>query len=171
MTRRLSRLARAASALAATGLALGLLPAATASASSDNVGAQLAQVRQVTEKFHNPDTAMNSGGYFPFLPCFDSAAGGMGQHFARVTQLDGTVKMLEPEILVYEPRSTGYKLVAVEYVVPIDAWKGSELPALFGRSFHAIPSLGVYALHAWIWRPNSAGIFADYNPDVQKCPA
>ena len=31
------------------------------------------------------------------------------------------------------------------------------------------PALGRYILHAWIWKPNPAGMFENWNPDV-SCP-
>jgi hypothetical protein len=60
----------------------------------------------------------------------------------------------------------------VEYIVPAEAWDGagnSEPPALHGRSFHLNEELGVYVLHAWIWKNNPAGMFEDWNPQV-SCP-
>jgi hypothetical protein len=40
---------------------------------------------------------------------------------------------------------------------------------LMGMHFHLNEKLGVYVLHAWIWKNNSAGIFEDWNPAV-TCP-
>src|SRR5256885_6436488 len=36
-------------------------------------------------------------------------------------------------------------------------------PTLFGKDFTRIDSLGLWALHAWIWRPYPNGIFQNYN--------
>jgi hypothetical protein len=33
---------------------------------------------------------------------------------------------------------------------------------------YGLPSF--YELHAWLWKPNPSGVFADYNPRVH-CPA
>jgi hypothetical protein len=60
----------------------------------------------------------------------------------------------------------------VEYIVPAAAWDqaGNRTPPmLFGQTFHLNEQLGVYALHAWIWKHNPAGVFADWNPRV-SCP-
>lgn len=29
-----------------------------------------------------------------------------------------------------------------------------------------VAAVGFYLMHAWIWRPNPAGMFADWNPEV-----
>ncbi len=82
-----------------------------------------------------------------------------------------------PDVLVYEPRKNGRrKLVALEYVVFQSAWdaKHSDPPSLFGREFELVPEgnrYGLppfYELHAWLWKRNANGRFADWNPRV-KC--
>lgn len=147
-----------------TGVALMTAPASAASK------ADLTQVRQATVQFHSVSTA-EAAGYQKFLPCFDDpGVGGMGQHFADLTSIDGTIDPLHPEVLVYEPHGAGYRLVAVEYVVPQSAWSSSTPPTLFGQQFHRNDTLGIWALHAWIWRGNPLGAFADYNPNVRLCP-
>jgi hypothetical protein len=40
---------------------------------------------------------------------------------------------------------------------------------VLGQHLHLNPALGVYILHAWIWRYNPSGIFQDWNPMV-SCP-
>jgi len=62
------------------------------------------------------------------------------------------------------------KLVAVEYIVPWTAWAPAAPPQLFGRPFFRNTTLHLWALHAWIWRPNPSGMFANYNPAVKLCP-
>ncbi len=32
------------------------------------------------------------------------------------------------------------------------------------------PSLGLWTLHAWIWRDNPLGLFESYNSNVPLCP-
>lgn len=162
--------AGAAVVAAATATATTLL-VTQGSASSDGTQPSLAQVRHATAAFHSIAAAEHAH-YEPFLPCFDDPThGGMGQHFVDQARLkdDGRVSATHPEALVYEPRPDGYKLVAVEYIVPGPATL-NPVPTLFGRPFTYAASLGVWKLHAWIWRPNPAGMFADYNPDVRMCP-
>ncbi len=106
--------------------------------------------------------------------CFNNpGVGGMGYHYINLDILDLTVNELEPEALVYAPASNGrLKLAAVEFIVPAQAWDdagNTTPPVAFGQSFHLNESLGVYVLHAWIWRYNPLGIFEDWNPTV-SCP-
>lgn len=151
--------------VAATVAALGLVLASPASAGGQS---ELAGVRAATAAFHDLDAA-DDAGYVQFLPCFDAPAAGMGQHFVNVSLLDGTVDALHPESLVYEQGPDGYRLVGVEYIVPQAAWSGSSPPSLFGEQFHPVDSLGIWALHAWVWRPNPDGMFQDFNPKVRLC--
>jgi hypothetical protein len=164
-------------ALVAAGAALvalaGLLSMPSASAESKSA---LAQVRQATTAYHDL-AAAESAGYIKFLPCFDDPVeGGMGQHWALLSAIDDTIDARQPEVLVYEPRdgyrNGGYKLVAVEYVVPqSDKWSDDNPPMLFGEHYHRNDSLGIWALHAWVWHGNPSGAHADFAPNVRACPA
>ena len=67
---------------------------------------------------------------------------------------------------------------ALEYIVFKSVWEAAghtSPPTLFGVPFDFTPSpnrYGIpafYALHAWIWKPNPAGMFAAWNPRV-NCP-
>jgi hypothetical protein len=62
------------------------------------------------------------------------------------------------------------KFVAVEWVVPgpnTNPPGVTDLPSLFGMPMHIlVPAVGFYLKHAWIWKPNPAGMFADFNPEV-----
>lgn len=132
--------------------------------------ADLASVRNATASFHDLDKAQ-AAGYHPLLACFDlPGVGGMGQHYVNLSLLDGSVEPSQPEALVYEVESNRLKLVAVEYIIPQAAWTSASPPSLYGRAFTRIDSLGLWALHAWIWKPNPDGIFANYNPSVKMCP-
>lgn len=158
------RRAAVAASLVAAALASALI-AAPASGSE----AQLSGVRQATASLHQLAKA-ETAGYEKFLPCFDSpGVGGMGQHYADLASIDGTIEATHPEVLVYEPTAGRMRLVAVEYVVPQAAWTGSEPPQLFGEHFHRNDTLGIWALHAWIWRHNPGGMHADFNPKVALC--
>lgn len=161
----LDRIARAAAVCAAATLVAGLVPAATVSA-APSVQSQLAALREATAAYHSLEAA-EADGFVPLLGCFDSPAGGMGQHFFIPSRM-GVVNLTEPTALVYEPRDGAYKLVAVEYIVPGPA--SLVVPPLLGQSFTYLPALGVWKLHAWVWRPNPTGMFQDFNPDVRPCP-
>jgi hypothetical protein len=131
----------------------------------------LESARRATAAYHDLDRAL-AAGYQKFLPCFDDpSAGGMGQHYVNFGLLDGTVDAAAPEALVYEVAPSGERLVAVEYLVPYTAVPSTAPPpTLFGAAFSRHDDLGVWALHAWIWRPNPAGMHADFNPRVAACP-
>ena len=132
---------------------------------------QLAQVRAATAPFHNTETAKAAG--YSFVPgldsCFDNpGVGGMGFHLIKGVDL--TVNALEPEAMVYAPGPNGQlQLDAVEYIVPAADWDKAghtQPPSVLGQSFHLDAALGVYILHAWIWRENPSGMFEDWNPKV-----
>lgn len=135
---------------------------------------ELAEARQATGKFHEVSHA-ESAGYastLDTLGCFENpGVGGMGLHYLNGAILDGTPEADAPEALVYEMSPNGkLKLVGLEYIVPIAAWTDAEPPSLFGQEFHQHPVLPLWVLHAWIWQPNPAGMFADWNPRVGLCP-
>jgi hypothetical protein len=136
----------------------------------------LAQVRSATARFHKVDRAVAAG--WDLVPgldyCFDNAPNGaMGYHYINTDLLDLELNARQPEALVYATGANGkLALVAVEYIVPAQAWDeagNTALPALHGLDFHLNEKLGVYILHAWIWKHNPAGMFEDWNPTV-SCP-
>jgi hypothetical protein len=163
MMRRLGRVTALIAVLGGT-----LLPATAASA-APSVQSQLAAVRNATAAYHDLDAAM-ADGFVPLLNCFDDpTAGGMGFHYFIPARM-GVVNLTEPTALVYEPHDGKLQLVAVEYIVP-DPDKVLPAPHLLGQEFGYLPGLHVWKLHAWIFRPNPAGMFADFNPNVRPCPA
>jgi hypothetical protein len=172
MTPLAKRFRRVGVAAAGAALLTGVLTVSstvTASA-APSIQAQLAQVRAATAAFHGSTAAAERAGYIKFLPCFDDPQlGGMGQHWLLPGALAAPLDPTSPAALVYEPESDGsYRLVAVEYVVP--GSPDMTPPHLLGRDFTYLPSLGVWKLHAWIWRPNPSGMFSDYNPNSAMCP-
>lgn len=158
------------SVLAATGVATVLM-AALASPAAAGEGGGLAAVRKATARFHHVEKATQTG-YQSFLPCFDlPGVGGMGQHFVNFSLVNGSVTPTQPQALVYEVDGDELNLVAVEYIIPYSLVPANaEPPRLFGQTFHKNNMLSLWALHAWIWRHNPLGMFADYNPRVALCP-
>lgn len=137
---------------------------------ADRAAAQLASAA-----YQDLDAALSAGyaSTLDTLGCFqDPGLGGMGVHYVSATLMDDTVDITEPEALVYELDAdkavTG--LVAHEYIVPVEAWTSADPPALFGVPFHRHPTLPLWVLHAWLWKDNAAGVFADWNPSVRLCP-
>ena len=155
-----------------------------------NAGLQdeLAQVRRVTARYHRLEEAIAAGYELGWVNgsnvriisgCVSNvanpAAGAMGYHYFNAALVaDNAVDPLEPEVLVYESKPNGdRKLVAVEWVVrgPNTNPPGvTTAPSLLGMPMHIlVPAVGFYLKHAWIWKTNPAGMFADWNPEV-TCP-
>lgn len=173
-----------------TGLALAgaLALAAFASSSVATAGpnsgqAQLAKVRAATAQFHRVEAAEDAGHQLgwknPDIPINGCIAhpveGAMGYHWFNHDAIEDTVlDPRRPEGLVYEQLPNGkLRLVAVEWIVPAEAWHaaGNEgPPSVLGQELGILnPALGWYILHAWIWKPNPAGMFENWNPNV-VCP-
>ena len=143
-------------------------PVAAASGGRANINKQLAEVRQATAAFHSLDGAAAAGYGAQLTGCLALAGvGGQGFHYGKTSIIDGAVSLLEPELLMYEPRGGKLHLVGVEYVVPFDAWTSPEPPHLLGQHFHRNEAFGLWVLHAWIWKGNPDGMFADWNPSVR----
>jgi hypothetical protein len=107
--------------------------------------------------------------------CFDNpGVGAMGVHYINVNLLDTSLDPLQPEAMVYQHASDGgLSLGAVEWIVPAEPWDAANPgshPEVLGRMLHLNEALGVYVMHAWIFRENPSGVFEDWNPDV-SCPS
>jgi hypothetical protein len=133
------------------------------------INQQLAALRRLTAPFHNFNKALAAGYTVQITSCLElPPLGGMGFHYGDPDFIDGTVNLLEPELLLYEPQANGrLRLVAVEYIVPFAfVPPTAEPPTLLGQEFHLNFEFGLWGLHVWLWRHNPSGIFADWNPKV-----
>ena len=132
------------------------------------IQSEVARLRAFTAGFNRFEAALDAGWTAQITECFaNPELGGMGFHYGNPDLIDGTVDVLEPELLLYEPQKNGrLRFVAVEYIVPFTAWTGAEPPQLYGQSFHRNEAFGIWALHVWHMRENPRGIFADWNPKV-----
>ena len=138
---------------------------------------ELAAVRAATARFHD-FAAADAAGYGLFYVCTDETGrGAMGQHYVNGAIVGDTVlDPAAPEAIMYEPLpGGGQRLVGVEWVVFQQAWENAGntgVPSLFGRPLKLVPSpnrYGIpsfYQLHAWVWKPNPAGTYQDWNPRV-----
>ena len=139
-------------------------------ASASAVNKDLAALRRVTATFHDFKTAAAAGWSAQITPCMTDpgGAGGMGFHYGNPALIDGTARVEEPELLLYEPEQNGrLRLVAVEYIIPYTAHsRGAEPPELFGQKFKQNDTFQLWGLHAWVWKNNPSGMFADWNPRV-----
>jgi hypothetical protein len=141
---------------------------AARSASVASVEQDLATLRRVTASFHDFETAKNAGWSAKITACMQSPDGGMGFHYGNVGLIDGTARVDEPELLLYEPEKNGkLRLVAVEYIIPYTAHsRSAEPPVLFGQPFAQNDVFQLWGLHAWVWKENPSGMFAPWNPNV-----
>jgi hypothetical protein len=156
---------------------------------------QIRAVRRATKIYKDVSVA-EAHGYESTIECVEEdGLGGMGVHYLNMGLLgDLSVDKRKPELLLYEPYGDGFKLVGVEYLVlalantpdgpvpwfdtepPPDGFFNDQAPVLFGQTFAGpMPGHGEgepwhYELHAWVWKKNPAGLFADFNPRV-SCPA
>ncbi len=153
-----------------------LIAAALATVAFAGGQSDLAKLRDATAQFHRTEVAQYAG--YDLVPgldhCFDNPdIGAMGYHYINTAILDTTVDPLQPEAMVYAPGPNGIlQLAAVEFIVPAKTWDAEGhaiLPSAYGHSFHLNEALGVYVLHAWIWKNNPSGMFEDWNPRV-SCP-
>ncbi|MCW2857298.1 MAG: hypothetical protein JWR52_2913 [Marmoricola sp.] len=132
----------------------------------------LDDVRAATAAFHSVPNAKAAGYGDPGLPCFDSpsTSQGMGFHLVNGALLNdgGALDRLHPEALVYEMHSGTLKLVAVEYIVKMT--DAATAPHFLGQQMMPNKALGLWTLHAWIWRANPQSLFAAYNTRVSLCP-
>jgi hypothetical protein len=136
---------------------------------------ELIALRNATIHFHRFENAAASGWNVPVSGCVEHPElGGMGYHFGNLEfYMNGKVNLLEPEVLLYEPKPNGkLSLVGLEYVVPAFAWEGEGFPHIFGDKMTWMggpvegEGEGDWIRHVWLWKHNPAGMFADFNPRV-----
>jgi hypothetical protein len=129
----------------------------------------IATLRRATVRYHNLDAALRDG-FVLLHPCeVRSDEGPVGAVYVRMDRIDGTIDPRFPEALIYEPpqhRNGRYKLVGVEFAIPYAAWTEATPPQFLGATFQREDEFGVWALHAWVWRHNPEGLFAESNPRV-----
>jgi hypothetical protein len=146
-------------------------------AASFSTASRIAQLRRLVAPFHDFETAKAAGWSAPITPCWVAAdlpsqpgSGAMGFHWGNLDYIldGGKVDLLQPELLLYEPEKNGkLRFVGVEYIVLFsDHPSTAEPPTLLGKEFSRVPEAGVWGLHIWVGRENSAGIFMPWNEKV-----
>ena len=146
-------------------------------AASFSTASRIAQLRRLVAPFHDLETAKAAGWSEPITPCWVAAdlhsqpgSGAMGFHWGNLDYIldGGKVDLLQPELLMYEPEKNGkLRFVGVEYIVLFsDHPSTAEPPTLLGQEFSRVPEAGVWGLHIWVGRENSAGIFMPWNEKV-----
>lgn len=124
---------------------------------------ELQQARAATAKYRHLDKALKDG-----YVDIGVVVQGMGHHFMKMDLVDGTFDIRKPEILVYNPDENGvFHLVAVEYAIPLEA--SPMAPEGFSGDndvWSPNGEVGLWLLHAWVWKYNPLGVFSPVNPTV-----
>jgi len=124
-------------------------------------------LQRVTGRYHNLKHATDDG-FVLLHPCEnrpgEGPVGAVYVHMARL--MDGRIDPELPDALIYEPHRDGLRLVGVEFAIPKALWPEQTPPQFLGATFQSEDEFGVYALHAWVWRDNPEGLFAETNPRV-----
>jgi len=128
----------------------------------------IATLQRVTARYHNAQAAFDDE-FVLLHPCEargdEGPVGTVYVNFARL--MDGVIDPERPDALIYEPTRNGdLRLVGVEFAIPQALWTDADLPKFLGTTFQREDEFGVYALHAWVWRNNPKGLFAETNPRV-----
>ena len=143
-------------------------------------------MRRATAKFHRLDAAVaagyelgwvNGAGVGSSAGCVSHpTAGAMGYHYFNAELMaDNAVDARSPRSWSTRHADGGLKLVAVEWVVRSAQSNPpgvSVPPSVLGMDMHILvppPGPAFYLMHAWVWKDNPSGMFADWNPDV-SCP-
>lgn len=146
------------------------LQARASSSFGSSVNQDLARLRQVTAGYQTFQTASDAGWSTQITGCMvdPGGTGGMGFHYGNTQFIDGSAQVDRPQLLLYEPEKNGkLRLVAVEYIIPYTFIpRSAEPPVLFNQKFKQVDAFGLWGLHAWVWKENPSGIFADWNPNV-----
>ncbi|HSJ64891.1 MAG TPA: hypothetical protein VK922_13430 [Gemmatimonadaceae bacterium] len=128
---------------------------------------QLDALRNSLLQYQAFDVAENAGFDIELTPCMEMRGkGGMGYHYGNSLLIDAVPDEMAPEALLYQPTPKGMQLVGVEFIVPFDQWTGSQPPVLFNQVMRPNYNFGLWTLHAWLFKENPKGVFADWNPRV-----
>ncbi|MFB7467768.1 hypothetical protein ACFCZ1_30490 [Streptomyces sp. NPDC056224] len=182
MAPRTGMLALAPALTAAAALALPAGPAAARPGPEPDPAAWtgLARAALASSRYVRERTAVEAG-YVPDTYCVTdpAGAGALGYpHFNHA--YDDSLDPEKPTALLYEDDASGRRrLVALEWVVMDrdgNLQTDDDRPSLFGQPFKGpIPGRFKgqkvhYAFHVWLWKPNPAGMFATFNPEVRCRP-
>ena len=129
---------------------------------SPEVLAGLASARKATARFHRVEQA-EAEGYINLNFCEE----GEGCHWLNPSLLDGEFDPTKPEILLYIQDGDGWRLVGVEYVVPLSLSPGVTPEGFSGDADtwrEDSEGVGLWELTSWIWLQNPNGMFEQHNP-------
>jgi hypothetical protein len=144
-------------------------PAAAAAAMSQD--RDIARIRAATAAFQVLDSAVAAGYPRTVAQCIQHQPhGAMGYHHVNRALLDDQIDIERPEILIYERTQAGeYVLNGVEYIIPYSIRpREATPPTVMNLQLKRSDDLQLWYLHAWVFKANPNGMFADWNPEV-KC--
>ena len=128
----------------------------------------VATLRNATTRYLKLDSAIADG--FVFLHGCEvrEDEGPVGMVYVHPVRLaDGKIDPANPDALIYAPgNEDGPTLVGVELAVPYTLWTEPQPPKFLDATFQREDEFGVFGLHAWVWRDNPKGLFAESNPTV-----
>ncbi|HSK14001.1 MAG TPA: hypothetical protein VK907_12360 [Phnomibacter sp.] len=125
---------------------------------------ELQQARAASAKYQRLENALRDG-----YVDINVVIPGMGRHYLKESLVDDVFDPRMPEILVYNTvDGKDNVLVAVEYGFPIALSPGHQPDGYTGDHDHWAKNegVGMWLLHAWVWKYNPDGVFAHMNPDV-----
>jgi hypothetical protein len=161
-------MARAAAALL-VGTLVGCSDSPTDPSVTPEQQRDLDALRRATASYTSFASAQAAGYSERLTDCMADSSGGMGYHYGKTAFIDAEARLLEPEILMYEPQADGsLRFVGIEFVVPLSA--SATAPSLFGLPFHRNEAFQLWVLHVWLYKENPSGMFSDWNPTV-SCAA
>lgn len=133
----------------------------------EEVAEAVQAMRTATASYHDLDHALEDG-FVLVHGC--EVRPGEGQVGAVYVQPDRMPLGIDPSVpqgLLYEIDDQGNAtLLGAELVVPYDLWTEDEPPEFLGMPLQPEDEFGVYGLHAWVWRENPRGMFAQAHPGV-----
>jgi len=130
--------------------------------------AAIATLQNASLRYKDLNAAKTDG--FVFLHGCENrpGEGPVGMVYVNPGRLgDGNIDPAAPDALIYEPGANAQPtLVGVELAIPYSLWKAQTPPMYGGATFQTEDEFGVFGLHAWVWRDNPNGLFAETNPEV-----
>ena len=142
-------------------------PVQDASVSAISIERAVDVLRRATARYQDLNVAL-ADGFVLLHPCeVRPGEGAVGAVYVNLARLDARFDLDRPEALIYEESANEpAQLVGAEFAIPYVLWTKNEPPAFLGQTFQAEDEFGVFALHAWIWRANPNGMFAEAHPGI-----
>jgi hypothetical protein len=121
-------------------------------AAPDNLQDQLARVRAATVQYHDVEEALADG----FVNIGSTPAEGEGIEFVNFGLVDCTLDPAHPEALRYVESGQGFRLVGVEYAIPMDCPDTPPEDFLEGAGeWEPEPGVPVWSMLVKVWSGNS----------------